>query len=354
MKIYAYVSIVEVMLRLGMVFLLKILLLDKLQLYGLLMCTITIIITFIYRKICASKYVPEKFKFYWNKQLFKDIASFTGWSLFGNLTTIIRIQATTILLNQFFTPIVVAARGISMQVNNAVATFSNNFSTALHPQITKSYSAGEKDRMFRLIFQGAKGTYFLILIFAIPLILEMPFILLLWLKEPPEYAVIFTRLVVIDTLINSVSYPLMTAARAPGRMRLYESVLGSIQVACFLIIWIIFFAGGPAYSAMLVSIGISAVMFLVRLLIVRYILGFPILQFIGKTIIPISITSLVSVILPILVLISIKQSFLRLFIVLLTSVFSLGLGIFTLGLDKEERNSVKVFVMNRIKKFRLK
>jgi O-antigen/teichoic acid export membrane protein len=349
MNIYAYVSVVEVVLKLVIVFVLRFLLWDKLQLYGILLCVVTIIVTAVYRFICGRKYKECKFRFYWNRVLFKEITGFTGWNMFGSLTTIIRNQAVTILLNQFFNPVIVAARGIALQVNGAVSSFSQNFSMALQPQIVKTYSAGEKDRMFRLITNGAKITWFLLFLFALPLVLEMPFVLSLWLKDPPEYTVVFTRLALIDVLVNSISFPLMTAAQASGKVKLYETVLGTIQLCCFVLIWIVLMLGSPAEASMLVSIGISGVMFFVRLLIVHRLVSYPLRYFFRGAFVQVCAVTAASVILPAAVYMLLKQSLIRLCVVIPASIVSICFWMYVIGLNTAERTRIKKLLLWKLK-----
>jgi O-antigen/teichoic acid export membrane protein len=349
MTIYAYVSIAEGVLKLVIVFLLQFILLDKLQLYGILLCVVTGINTAIYRTICSIKYKECRFGFYWNKELIREIMSFTGWSMFGALTTVLRNQAVTILLNQFFNPVVTAARGIASQVNSAISSFSSNFSTALQSQIVKSYSTGDKMWMFWLISHGAKAAYFLLFLCALPLILEMPIALSLWLKNPPEYAVLFTRLTIIDVLINSLSLPLMTAARASGRIRIYETVLGSIQIGCFLITWVVLLLGGPAYSVMIVTIGISVVMFIFRLLILRRLISYPLRTFFSEVVIPLCMTTIASVVLPCILYAALKQSLFRFCMVTGTSIISACLWMYILGLNKVERRRLNEMIVRRLR-----
>jgi O-antigen/teichoic acid export membrane protein len=228
MKIYASVSIVETLLKLGIVFLLKIIPLDKLQLYGILLCVVTIINTEIYREVCKRKFQECRFRLYWNKDLFKEIACYTGWNLFGSVSLAFKNQVINIILNQFFNPAVVAARGIASSINSAVASFSTNFSVALNPQIIKQYAAEQKTEMLRLMFRGTKVTYFLMYLFALPLIIEMPFVLAIWLGDPPEYTVLFSRLVLVDGIILSFSYQATAVIQATGKNKLHQIVQGGV------------------------------------------------------------------------------------------------------------------------------
>lgn len=288
MHIYAYVSIGEALLRLGAVFLLAYLPWDKLELYGLLVLIVTALNAAVYIGICMWKYEECQFRqFHWDKLLLKEIVGFTTWTLFGQLSTAVRTQAVTILLNQMFNPAVVAARAVATNVSVKVVTFSGNFNRGLYPPIIKAYAANDKGEMFSLIFNGSKITFYLMWLLALPLFLEMDVILTLWLKEPPADAVLFTRLALIEGIIMSVSLPLATAARAPGKMKLYELVLGTIQLAIFPASWLVLKMGCAAYSVFVVAIVANLIMFYVRLVLVHYLIQIPVWGFLREVMTPI-------------------------------------------------------------------
>jgi O-antigen/teichoic acid export membrane protein len=348
MNVYAYVSIVEAVLKLGVVFILRLILWDKLTLYGMLMLSVAIIITTIYRIVCARKYQEGKFKFYWNTDLFKEIMSYTGWNMFGASVGIFKNQIMNILLNQFFNPVVIVARSIAASVNGAIASFSHNFNTAMRPQIIKSYAAGKKEEMLSLMFRGAKGAYLLMYLFVLPLMLEVSVVLTLWLKNPPEYAVFFTRLALLDVLIESMSYPIMTAAQATGKIKLYQSVVGGILLLNLPISWMVLLLGTPPYSVMIVSIVITFVAFIVRLFILKRLVDFSVWQFVKKVCMPITIISITSAILPVIIFLGFKQGLFRLFFLTGVSVISVCLFSYTIGLNGEERMSVRKVISSHL------
>jgi O-antigen/teichoic acid export membrane protein len=354
MNIYAYMSILEVLLKLGIVFLLRFIEWDKLKLYSLLMVTIALIITGIYRLICIKKYKECSFSFYWNKDLFKEITSYSGWNLFGTASGIFKNQIVNILLNQFFNPMVVAARSIATQVDNAAMSLSQNFSTAIRPQIIKSYATEEKEMMLSLMFRGSKGTYLLMYLFVLPLVLEMPMILGLWLKNPPEYTVLFTRLMLVDILITSMSYPIMTVAQATGTIMLYQSVVGGIILLNVPFSWIILQMGAPAYSVLIIAISIAFIATIARLLILKRLVDYSIGQFLRIVLIPVLIISIVSSILPVIVCCLLPQNILRLLLVTGTSVISVGLYSFYIGLNGKERKKIKNVIDDYISAMRMK
>jgi O-antigen/teichoic acid export membrane protein len=349
MDIYAYVGILEAILKLGIVYILqlRIFSFDLLKLYGFLLFFVTFTHTVVYRVICNIKYHECKFVFYFDGKLLREITSYTGWNLFGSFVGIFRIQMINILMNQFFGPLVIASRSIALTVNNAVGSFSSNFSIAIHPQIIKNYAARQESKMLSLVFYGSKFTYLLVYLFALPLLVETPMILTIWLKNLPEHVILFTRLAVIDVLIDSISYPIVTAAQATGKIRLYQSIVGSILLLNLPVSWIFLLFGAPAYSVMYVAICISLTAFMSRIIILKRLIKYSLVQFIKTVIIPILIISLVSVILPIILCFILEQSFFRLFIVVCTSIFFTCGFVYLVGLNKIEKKMIKKAILNK-------
>ena len=348
MKIYAYVSIVEVSLKLVIVLILRFIVWDKLVLYGLLMTIVTIINTSIYRVISTAKYKVCKYSFYWNYDLFKEIVKFSGWNMFGSSVRIFKNQIVNILLNQYFNPVVVTARSIAASVDSAAMSLSQNFNTAMRPQIIKCFAAGEKKAMFSLIFRGSKGTYLLMYLFFLPLMLEMPVILGIWLKNPPEYAVLFTRLMLFDVLITSISYPIMTAAQATGNLRMYQSVVGGILLLNVPISWLVLNIGAPAYSVLIIAIILAIIAFIARLIILKRLVNYSIEQFLRIVLVPILVISVLSVILPVIILYSMTQSIIRLCFVTAVCAVSISLFSYYIGFNREERGKIKNIISKYI------
>ena len=295
MQIYAYASIVEALLKLAMAWLLVYLAGDKLQLYGLLQLVVAILSAAIYILFCVRRYAECQFRvFHWDNGMLREVIGFTGWTLFGQLTTVVRNQAVTILLNQMFNPAVVAARAIALQVSIQASQFSSNFNTSLYPPIVKSYSAGNREEMYSLVFSGCKITFFLMWLPALPLFIEMDFVLTLWLKSQPESTTLFARLALVEAMITSVSLPLMTAARALGRMRLYELTLGIMQLAVFPVSWTVLQIWKEPWTVFGTAIVANALMFVVRLWIVRRMVDLPVRIFFRDVALPISMVATAS------------------------------------------------------------
>ena len=340
MNVYAYVSIVEAVLKLAIVFVLKIGTFDKLILYGLLQVLVAAINTSLYRFYCKRHYRECKFRFLWEREKIKEMFSYVGWNLFGSAVGVFKNQILNILLNQFFGAVVNAARAIAFQISAAVSSFSQNFSTAIRPQIIKSYAADEKEDCIRLAFRGCRLTFFLMLIFTIPLVLEMPFVLKVWLKNPPENTVLFARLVLLDVLIDSVSYPIMTLAQATGKIKLYQSVVGGILLLNFPVSWIVLSFGVDAWSVFVVGICITTIAFVVRLFIVRHLISFSLRSFCKDVVLRIFAVSLISVPLPLVLEFFIQNEILRFFLVCIASVLMTGGTALFIGMTKNERSAL--------------
>jgi O-antigen/teichoic acid export membrane protein len=347
MNIYAYVSIIEVLLKLGIIFILQLVLFDKLQLYGILMCIVTIINTTIYWTICRVKYQRYKFKFYWNKALFKEITSYTGWNLFGSISVISRNQIITLLLNQFFNPVIVTARGIALSVNNTVSSFSGNFYNAMRPQIIKSYAANKEKEIIYLVFYSAKITYFLMYIFILPLILELPLIFTIWLKSPPQFAVLFTRLTLFEMLINAITMPLGAVVHATGKIKLYQSVYYGVLLLNLPTSWIALSYGAPAHSVMIISICLTFIDAISVLFIVKKVVGLSISNFFKNVILSMVVISVISAILPLGVFTVLSKGFIRFCTVVIISIISVCTCMYFIGLNKYEQNKIKQLIHDK-------
>lgn len=346
MNIYAYISIVEAVMKLAVVLLLVYMPGDKLQVYGVLLFCVALINAFLYGGFCVLKFEESQLKrLYWNKTVFREIVGFTGWTLLGQLTTVFRNQGVTILLNQAFSPVVVAARAIASNITNQIILFSNNFNIGLYPPIIKAYASKETEYMFSLIIHGSKITFFLMWVFALPFWIEMETILLIWLKEPPAYAVLFTRLALIEVLIGSVSLPLATAARAPGKMKMYELTLGLIQLGVLIVSWVVLKMGAAAYAVYYVAIAANVLMFILRLYLVGRLIGLPGWLFVKRTILPLSGVVIVSLIATLVFDFLMPQGLIFSGSTVFVSVVVSSTAMFYIGLDAIWRKKVvSVFV----------
>jgi len=346
MGIYAWGSIIEVSLKLIIVYFLVVFSVDKLKLYAVLVFGVTAIVTLFYRSYCRLKFDECRFSFYWEKRLFFEITSFSGWNMVGAMANVLKLQGVSILLNVFFNPVVNAARAIAMQVNTAMTQLAVNFYMALRPQIVKSYAAKEFENLNTLVVVGSKLGFFLMMLLSVPLLIETKYILSLWLTKVPEYSVVFSRLMIINSLIDAFNYPLVNAIQASGKIKWFQVFVSSMILFNLPVSFLFYKFGFPPESAMVVSIIITIFCFIPRIYFAykdgkisykKFFYGV-----IVKTL-PIFITVLVLIY---ALTLFIAPSFFRLLITILSSTLLSVLLIYYAGLIKEER----LMVISYIKK----
>jgi len=352
MKVYAYVSIVEVLLKLLIVYLLVLFSYDKLKLYGVLIFAVTCIVTLIYRMVCIRKYKECRYRFYWEKDLFKTLISFSSWNLFGAIAGVLSNTGVNILLNIFFGPVINAARGIAFQVNNSITQFVQNFMTATRPQIVKYYATGEKDKMVKLIFQSCKFSFFLVFILSLPVLIETNFILTLWLKRIPEYVIIFTRLVIFTTLIDTFSSPLMTAAQATGKIKKYQSIVGGFRLLILPIAYLFLYLGYPPQITMTITLIMAFLSLFIRLFLLKEMIEFPIRKFISGVLSISLLVSILAYIMPLIIVLAMPESVLRFILVCLSSVIISSGLIYFIAFTTTEKAVVKNAGLKLVSRFK--
>ena len=265
---------------------------------------------------------------------------YSGWTYIGASSALLRDAGGNILINIFYGPIANAARGIGVQVQSAVNQFSSNFMTALNPQIIKSYATGDYKYVNFLLFNGSRFSFYVMLLFALPILFNTQYILLLWLKQVPEYTVWFVRLALIFSLSEAISNPLITAASANGRIKKYQLLVGGIQSLNFPISLIALYFGFPPYSVFMVAIVLSQFCLLGRLYILKTMINLPVLSFIKKVYLRIIIVTIISSISPFILQTCMEEKFLDFLISVIISIISVGLSIYYIGVNKEERDTI--------------
>ena len=345
MKVFAYISILEVILKLAIVYMLTLFDADKLKLYAMLMFITTLIIRFAYSIYCRRAYTEFKYSFYWNSGLFRTLIGFLSWNLFGAIANVMNIHGINILLNVFFNPIVNAARGIAYQINMAANQFVQNFMMAARPQITKYFAEGNISEMHKLLFRSSKFSFFLLAILTLPIILETPFILGLWLVEVPKYAIIFTRLILIVALIDSLSYPLMAAAQATGNIKKYQTIVGSVLLMNVPISYVFLKFGFSPEITLYIAIFVSLISLVLRLVILQNMMDLSIKEFLKKVCLTSFYVIFLGLFIPICISLKITdKNFLNVIIILIIYILNLGLSIYFIGLSKNEKKYVLKFI----------
>lgn len=301
MSAYAYIGIVEAGLKLLIAYFLALCNGDKLIFYASLFLAVTIITQVLYAVLCFIKYKECRYRFTFDKNLLVQMSSFIGWNTFGSSIWVLNQQGINVLLNMFFGPVVNAARGIAFQINNAVTNFTNNFYTAVRPQIVKSYASEDYDYFNSLIFKSSKYSYYLVMVLSMPLILKMDYILKLWLGQVPEHTSIFSRLVLVFSMVDVFTNPLFTAAQATGNLKRYSLIGGLVFALNFPISYVLLRIGCPAYSVMLCFVVVRVAYLFVIIWIDKYLVNMPVAGYMKHVILPSVCVTLSSYFLPVCV-----------------------------------------------------
>lgn len=345
MSAFAYVSILEGVLKLLICYLIMISPFDKLKTYALLLVIVAIIIRIIYGIYCSHYFNESRYKWIFSPSVLKEMMGFAGWSFMTNICYMLNTQGVNILINMFFGVTINAARGIATQVDGIITQFVGNFTMAINPQITKSYASGDNPGMFELVCRGAKFGYFMLLFIALPFLFEAEFMLNFWLKEVPQYTVIFLRLTIIVSMMNMLGNTSYTACMATGKLKRYVIVISIVGFLIFPLTWISFKCGLPVESTYFASIIIYILVQFVRLYIMEGLLSFPPILFIKNVIIKVLIVTVVALLLPLILYNMMDYGFLRLVVISFVCMLSSYASIYYLGLTPGER----LYVMTKIK-----
>lgn len=350
MSAFAYISIVEVTLKLLVVCLLKFGGIDKLIFYGILLLIVQCSIRLIYGSYCKRHFEETKFRIIWDFSLFKEMLSFAGWNLWGGVSNIMYTHGVNLLLNLFFGPAVNAARGIAIQVQNAISQFANSFQMAINPQITKSYAQGDNAYMHKLVFRSSKFTFILLFILSLPIFTETDYILRLWLGTVPNWTVVFLRLMLCIVIVDSVANPFMVSVAATGNVKLYQAVIGGTMLLIVPTSYIFLKLGGVPSVVFVTHLVFVVFTFILRLFIVKRMIHFSIKEYCI-----VCVLKIIAIIVPSFFSVWILKRYLNEYfgsqILIIVSSAVIGV-IFSLicGLTKSERQIILQKVCLKIKK----
>ncbi len=347
MDAFAWISIFDILARLGLSFLVLCSTQDHLIVYSGLIALEFLIVSIIYYAFCHRNFIECRFKIFFDKSLYKKLLSYSGWNLFGSSAGIIGGQGVNIMLNIFFGPAVNAARGISMQISGAVSQFFGNFYTAVRPQIVKYYADNDLQRMHGLILNSARFAYYLALIVIVPVYIELPYIINLWLGSTPDHLIIFARLTLICCLVDCLSNPLMSAALASDKIRNYQIVVALSTFLAFPLSYLAIKVTDSPTAPFIISIFISLLSMFLRAHFVDKLVGLKIKKFITAVVLKVLPTTIIVPITPTIFAASMPNSFLRLILTVTSSVLFSAIVIFTIGISCEERK----MVINKIKHY---
>lgn len=349
MGVFAYIGIFEGCANLGIAFLIMGAPIDSLIFYSILMALVAIITRMLYTFYCKRHFSECSFHWGIEKSLLKEMFSFAGWNFIGSISGLLRSQGINILFNVYNGPLVNAANGIAIQVNTALTKFSNSFYTAVQPQITKSYAAGNNKDSFELVLKSSRLAFFLLTILSLPVIFETDFLLSLWLKEVPKHTTTFVQIIVIYSLFESLSQPLIQLMLATGNIKKYQLLVGGLNLLNFPLAWVILYKGYSPELAQLTVIIFTFLALVVRIYMLQSMIGFPTVKFLKKTVLRCISISLLCCIGPMWISLNMGGGWERVLVnVILLGPVSLII-ICILGLNANERQFVFRELMKRLK-----
>lgn len=349
MGAFAFFSIVEVIMKLVICLVLSYTLADKLILYSVLLFASYLLNFSAIQLYCKKHFVEAKIRLGWDKKMYKEMWTLAFWTISGNMAYVGYTQGVTLLVNMFFGPAMNAAVGVASQASNIINQFSSNFQMALNPQITKNYAQRNYKDMHALIYRSAKYSYFLMLIFTVPLFYEAPYLLKLWLGNVPTHSVGFMRIGLFIAMIMAVRNPLTIAAMANGNLKKYQLIVNGILLLICPLLYLIYLMGGIPESS---SIILLAMMFLATLAsayLLKDMICLNFKDFLLKVMLPILIYTPFAFIFPLSIYVFMAESFFRLCMLTMVSVLSTGLIVYKLVLDRKEQMYLLSFIKTKLK-----
>lgn len=349
MNVFAFISIYEGIAKLAISFLVVIASMDKLIFYSMMICLLQMSVRWMYRIYCRRHYNECQYHFVYDKQLVKQLLSFVGWTFAGNSSTVLSTHGTNVMINSFFGPAMNTANGIAQQVQNTLNHFSNNFMMSLRPQIFQNYASGHYDYLRSLVQKGALYSYYMMLFVSLPLLMCTDFVMDIWLKDVPANAVRFVQLSLVLNIIRVISNPLITAQRATGNVRNFEIVTGLIKILILPICFILFKYGIVAEAFLIVTIVCEIGCLIVRMNMVSRSIQLSMEDFCVEVIWKIICVTLVSVIVPLVLKISMPVSITSELCVMFASAVFSAAAIVLVGLDRDERQFLRNAAVKSLK-----
>lgn len=341
MDFYAIISIFEVVAKLLIVYLLIIIPFDKLIMYAILMTAVYLLLSMGYYIYCKIKFRDCVYERIWETSILKQFCSYSGWSLLVNGACIVRTQSINIFFNLFLGVIANAALGIANQVVAALNSFVASFTQAFNPQIIKSYAANDSTYFYRLLFSTSKLSYYLLFIITLPFVLNVNFVLGLWLGDYPEMAPIFIETIILYYLIDAMQMPLVTAVHATGKLKTHQILISIIVFAMIPIAYLLLYFGLSGSLVLALNAICNLVCAIARTIYMKRLIQLDVKKYVKTVVLPIGMVSLFSVPIPIYLSFSYEDGWLKFIVLSIVSLLLSILIVYYMGLDSEEKLMLK-------------
>ncbi|MCR9063530.1 MAG: hypothetical protein NXI00_06175 [Cytophagales bacterium] len=339
----------ETLLKLGAALAVSYFQSDRLIAYSVFIVSITVLIRLLKTLWCKFKYEEAGISLSEVRELykFKEMLSYASWNLFGSLCYVASSQGVAVVLNRFLGVNINGTYAISQQMNAQLRSFSVIINKALNPQIMKSEGAGDRSRMIRLALLSSKSSSFLLLYIVVPLILEMDNVLALWLGNVPEEAKIFCSIILINAVINQLSVGLKSAVQATGKIKLYQTVVGSIIILIVPITYYLLSIGSPILYVLLASTAMEIMSLFLRLMICRNVIGLRLKRFGMDVMFRFLTVGLITVVSSILINVLMEPSNIRILVSFCMNALVLSIAIFIFGMAPEEKDVLVKIIMGK-------
>lgn len=347
MSAFAYIGILDVVLRLLIVLFIAYIpwQFDRLIVYSLLLVAVGLLLQSIYFRYCRKNFEECRTRLYFDRKYWNEMSAFAGWNFIGCTAGLLKDQGVNILLNLFVGPVLNAARGIAMSVNVAIGSFAGNFMTALKPQITKSYAAGQYDYMNSLVERGSRFAFYILLILTLPILLETDFVLTLWLKDYPEHTVNFVRLMLLLSMLDILSNTLITLQAATGKIRNYQLAVGGMLMLNFPLSYLCLKRGFPPESVFVVGLLVSFCCLILRLVLLKRMVSLSVRNYLRNVCLNVLVVFLASSVIPVTFRMGMEEGWLRFISLTLLCLVCSSVIIFFIGCSFSERQ----FILERVR-----
>ena len=348
MNIFAVLSIIEAILRLLIVIALKYLGSDKLIIYGILTCLLTLIVNSMYISYCRKNYRSEtKLNMPGDKETVKTMRGFLGWNLLGGITGVATNEGPNYFMNYYLGVSVNAAMGVAKQVSSAIYSFSTNFQSAFNPQIVKAYAAKEKEYLFSLINKASLLSFYLLFVVAFPVVICADYIFELWLVDVPQYTVVFCILILFSQVVSALSSPLWMVAHSTGDIKIYQIVISSLGLLVLPSSFIILYFGYPPYYVLAFQVVLNIIIFIYRLLFTRAKVGISLRKYFKEVVLKCFVLTIVIVPVPFVLSLFADGLWQNIGVVILSVIITCAV-IYLKGLDCETKEAVKIFIKHKL------
>ena len=352
-NIYAYMSIYDIVAKIAVLAFLFIFSGDKLIIYAALLLVVSITNIVIYRLYCSRSFDECKMSLKVDKILFKEMCSFSGWSTLGHVSAVLNMQGVTMILNYFFGAVVNAARGLAGTVLSIMEQFVTGFITASVPQLVKYYGAGDMERFKKLIFNVSQYTLFLFAIFAVPILLEIDYVLKLWLGEVPEFTSAFIKITLIVYLIKYSNIMVDQGLNATGNVKQLSLIISPIYLIKVPIVFAVGYFGGTAIDVYFVGLIPQFIGMMVTLYLLYKYTKFPALEYFFTIFLKNVTLIIVALIPPYILQTQMNSGLTRFLLVCILSVISTLTVLYIFGLNKEVKGLINKRALSILKKVKL-